>query len=102
MTRARVKSERWADSTTPPCPHCGGDMCGSELTLEDIVEAWPLPHWIAVEADGYAHGYQRLVVICGWCAAPSAVAFTRDQIKLVAMRTEKDDRYLSRGEAPAP
>lgn len=96
MTRPRMTTELVHERTTPRCPHCGGSMDASTVTLEDIVGAWPLPQRIEVREDGYAHGHQRLAVTCGWCAAPSAVAFDWARIKLIAMRTEKDDAYLAR------
>ncbi len=78
----------------PKCPHCDGDMNDSTITLEDLASAWPVPAAIEVAHDGYARGHQSLVATCGWCAAPSAVAIDWGYFKLVAMRTEKDERYL--------
>ncbi len=93
--RPRMTTEYSHDRTTPHCPHCDGSMDSSSLTLEELIDAWPLPQKVEVEADGYAHGHQALFVTCGWCALPSAVAFDWRRVKLVAMRTEKDDAYLA-------
>lgn len=93
--RPRMTTEYSHDRTTPRCPHCGGSMDSAGLTLEDLVSAWPFPERVAVEADGYAHGHQALVVTCGWCAAPSAVAVDWCRVTLIAMRTETDDAYAA-------
>ncbi len=95
MTRPRLTSECILHNTdTPACPHCGGEMHGSTLTLEALLSAWPPPARIETGPDGYAHGYQRIVVHCGWCARPSAMAVDERRVKLVAMRTQADDRLL--------
>jgi len=99
MTRPRMTREPLPEAVAPACPHCGDRMDDSTLTLSALVEHWPLPERIAVEGDGYAHGHQRHVVTCGWCGGPSALAFDGKAFKLVAMRTAKDDRYLSQRES---
>lgn len=95
MTRPRLTSEPIIEGThTPLCPHCGGEMDAATVTLEDLLFHWPPPARIEIGSDGYAHGYQRIVVNCGWCAKPSALAIDGRRVKLVAMRTEADDRLL--------
>lgn len=80
---------------TPRCPHCDGDMDASTITLECLLSNWPPPSFIETLSDGYAHGHQRIVVDCGWCARPSALAMDGVRVKLVAMRTDADDRLLA-------
>jgi len=93
--RPRMTIEPLPERSAPPCPHCGGSMDAASITLEDLAEAWPLPERVGVEADGYAHGHQELVVACPSCALPSAVAIDWRNVKLIAARTEKDDAYLA-------
>lgn len=91
-----MTSELLSERHPPDCPHCGDrDMYGAELTLEALLDAWPLPARIEVGPDGYAHGHQELVLSCTSCGAPFAVAIDHARVKLVAMRTAKDERYLS-------
>lgn len=96
MTKPRMTKEPLdPDRGAPSCPHCGGTMEDSTITLDALIAGWPVPERVAVEADGYAHGYHHLTVTCGWCAAPSVLAIDWRDIKLVALRTEKDERYLA-------
>jgi len=103
MMKPRLTKAALADRQTPKCPHCGDDdMAAAEVRLDDLVDAMPLPGRIEVGFDGYAHGHQELVVSCPSCGAPSAFAIDHAFVKLVAMRTEKDERYLSERGGAAP
>jgi len=90
-----MTTEQLPERAAPACPHCGGSMDAATLSLEDLVEAWPLPERVGVGSDGYAHGHQELVVNCPSCDLPSAVAIDWRSVKLIAARTEKDDAYLA-------
>jgi hypothetical protein len=94
----KVTREDLTELCAPKCPHCHErSMAGATVTLEQIVTAWPIRPTVTVEADGYAPSkteFGLLVFSCPGCCKPSALAIDDDEVKLVAMRTEKDERLL--------
>ena len=80
---------------TPPCPHCGGDMEMSLLTLGEVLRSivsGDIGQWLDLDGDGYCFGtYESLEVFCLDCARPSIVRVHHGyQIYLIPTRTEKD------------
>lgn len=81
----------------PQCPHCGSDdMYLATLTLEQLLGGFPFAPWRNAGPDGYAHdvGCHDVVVDCPECFKPSILLIDGNTIKLLAARTELDDRYL--------
>lgn len=94
-TRAKISTEPAWERCVPDCPHCGSDMDGALVRLEDLLTALPIPGWIRTGPDGYAGARNASVIVrCPSCDKPSALAVTDAQVKLIACRTEKDERLL--------
>lgn len=91
-----------SDLVVPRCPHCGSDAMGeAAITLEQLIDAHPLPDFVPVGTDGFlpaARADQHLVVHCPACKKPSALSIDSSFIKLVAARTETDARLLGGAE----
>ena len=80
----------------PRCPHCKSKyICEATLSFEDLLSAWPISVWRAAGADGYAHDvtHKDLVIDCPDCSKPSIVLMDGANVKLLAARTELDDRF---------
>ena len=94
MPKPIMSSEFVDGRTTPCCPHCGGDMCGVTVPLDDLIDAIPFPRYIDVASDGYAdESSVALKIDCPECFRPSAVAQDGMNWKLVACRTAKDRAF---------
>ena len=91
-----------SDLVVPHCPHCDGDAMGeAPITLEQLIDAWPLPEFVPIGSDGCVaakRADEQLVIHCPDCRKPSALSIDSCVIKLVPARTATDERPL--GVAP--
>ena len=94
MIKPRMSRSAREVDNAPPCPHCHEPMDDATLTLGEFMEHWPPPARVEVGIDGYAHGYYRFAMTCPTCRRQSALAMDAMHVKLIALRTEADDRYL--------
>jgi Zn finger protein HypA/HybF involved in hydrogenase expression len=93
MAKPVMTSEMLFEHQMPDCPHCAADMSKATVSLERLLEAWPIESWVATGYDGYVrplHDY--LEVECPHCARPSVMVIHDHQVKLFAARTEKDQQ----------
>lgn len=99
MTRPKLTIAPLNEANAPRCPHCGGEMWVATVTVEQLMDCWPITSFVPVMADGYANPSGELVVDCPDCGKPSALAFEHrpdgNYIKFVACRTEKDIEHLT-------
>lgn len=100
MTKPRINKTDL--DGTPKCPHCGGDLWQSTVTIAGLMEHWPIGGWLAVGDDGYAREDDHLTTHCGECRKPVAIGFSGNMedgyswtISLAAARTKKDDEFLN-------
>lgn len=99
MARPKLTTAPINEAIAPRCPHCGGEMWGATVTVEQLMDCWPITSFVCVMDDGHANPGGELVVDCPACGKPSALAFEHrpdgNYIKLVACRTEKDVEFLT-------
>lgn len=76
------------------CPHCGAYTDDAKVSLQDICFYWPLASWVPCREDGYAKPFENVQFDCPSCEKPIAIGISKDEIKLVACRTLKDEERL--------
>lgn len=93
--RPKVSREFRADRCAPDCPHCDASMERATVTLGEIALEG-IPERVPV-FKGYAASHQGPRVLCQECKRVSVLAIDAMSIKLIAARTEADERLLEGG-----
>lgn len=98
----KAKITKVDEHGTPKCPHCSDPVFSATVTIEALMDHYPLGGWFGIGDDGYAREGEHLTASCGSCHKPFVIGFNDDpetwfqwQIKLGAARTKKDEAYIN-------
>lgn len=91
--------------TIPNCPHCGGDLSGATVTVDDLLLHYPFGGWLSIGVDAYAREGEHLTTSCPSCTKPVVMGFEQRKepwnwrAKFAAARTKTDTKHLNQSGA---